>query len=98
MVIAGIALLECWLSGRAIVNLGDRLEELGIVDATARHPGDHAPSFAWFLWRLDRRAAGSCWPRASVWIMLVVERRFAVFWCCAAISFAVDSSIWMNGR
>lgn len=64
----GIALLGALLSGRAIVVLGDRLEELGIADAqrlatqaiTAhRLPGS---------WRGSTPSCRPRWPRASVWL------------------------------
>ena len=64
----GIALLGALLSGRAIVVLGDRLEELGIADA------QRLATQAITAHRLPGSLAGSTpscrprWPRASVWL------------------------------
>ena len=64
----GIALLGALLSGRAIVVLGDRLEELGIADA------QRLATQAVTSHRLPGSLAGSTpscrprWPRASVWL------------------------------
>ena len=64
----GIALLGALLSGRAIVVLGDRLEELGIADAQRLATRRSRPIACLVPWRGSTPSCRPRWPRASVWL------------------------------